>query len=199
MPQPVIVGIAGGSASGKTTITAALHADLEASGLRPSLLACDPYMHRDVEHAPMFRFSATDELTFDANRPDSVDWPALLSELDDRVAVPDPPDVVLIEGLMVLHVAEMRERLDLRLFVELDADERALRRLLRDMNSTRGLKDPAAIAAYYRESARVGHASFIEPSRVHADLILRGDAPTKRVVPMLVAVIRELRTAHHSA
>lgn len=191
--MPVVVGIAGGSASGKTTIAAALTAAIEQAGLRVGQLATDPYMFQDTERGPAFRLSLTGEVMFDCNRPESFDWAAVTRDLDLIVDC----DVVLVEGLMVLHVAEVRDRLDLRLFVELDDDERALRRLLRDMNKPRGLKDPAKIAAYYRESARIGHAQFIEPSRVHADLIVRGDAPVDRVVPMLVGVVERL--THHSA
>jgi uridine kinase len=190
---PVVVGIAGGSASGKTTIAAALTAALEQADLRVGQLATDPYMFQDIERGPAFRLSLTGEVMFDCNRPESFDWAAVMRDLELIVDC----DVVLVEGLMVLHVEEIRDRLDLRLFVELDADERALRRLLRDMSKPRGLKDPAKIAAYYRESARIGHAQFIEPSRVHADLIVRGDAPVERIVPMLVGVVEKL--SHHSA
>ena len=107
----------------------------------------------------------------------------------------DGPNVILLEGLMVLQVAAVRERSDLRLFVELDADERALRRMLRDMSGIRGIADPAGIATYYRECARVGHAQFVEPSRVYADLIVRGDADWERLRPLLLAVI-DARLAH---
>lgn len=189
--MPVVVGIAGGSASGKTTIAAALTAALEQSGLRVGQLATDPYMFQDIERGPAFRLSLTGEVMFDCNRPESFDWAAVIRDLDLVVDC----DVVLVDGMMLLHVDEIRDRLDLRIFVELDADERALRRLLRDMNKPRGLKDPAKIATYYRESARIGHAQFIEPSRVHADLIVRGDAPLERIVPMLVGVVQH----HHSA
>ena len=90
---------------------------------------------------------------------------------------------------MAFHVPEIRERLDLRIFIDLEADLRALRRLLRDMNGGRGSTDPAWIATYYRECARVGHNAYIEPSKVHADLTLRGDADFLRVTPFVVAAI----------
>jgi uridine kinase len=115
----------------------------------------------------------------------------LLPDLRAIAPPPEGPTVVLLEGLMVLHVAAVREQLDLRLFVELDADERALRRMLRDMSGVRGNHDPHFIATYYRECARIGHAQYIEPSRVHADLIVRGDAHWERIRPMLVAVIAD--------
>jgi uridine kinase len=194
VPKPVVVGIAGGSASGKTTIATALKSQLEAAGERVDVLACDPYMHHDLDRGPTFRAVATGALTFDCNQPESIDWAAVLRDLDARTSASDAPDVLLVEGLMVLHIDAVRERLDLRLFVELDADERALRRMLRDMSSTRGLDDPAEIAAYYLASARGGHARWVEPSRVHADLILRGDGPMDRIGPLLVAAVERLRT-----
>src|ERR671929_1725407 len=147
MSNPLVVGIAGGSASGKTTLTAALADALrDIPGCRPAIIAADQYMHRDSSRGPSFLFQATGEVMFDANHPDAVEWERLLRDLDDRLKQKDGPNVILLEGLMVLHVPEVRERLDLRIFVELDADERALRRMLRDMSGVRGLRDPAQIA-----------------------------------------------------
>ncbi len=192
MSPCLVVGIAGGSASGKTTLTAALADALRhVPGCRPAILAADQYMHRDRTRGPSFVFQATGDVMFDANHPDAVEWERLLRDLDDRLQQEDGPNVILLEGLMVLHVPEVRERLDLRIFVELDADERALRRLLRDMQRGRGIREPAGIAAYYLESARVGHARYVEPSRAHADLIVRGDADWERLRPLLLAVIQD--------
>lgn len=190
MPKPVLVGIGGGSASGKTTITAALRADLEAAGHTVAVVACDTHMFRDIDRGPSLVLEATGEPMFDCNRPESVDWEAALTEIDDRVR--EAPDIVLVEGMMVLLIDAVRERLDLRLFVELDADERALRRLIRDLANPRGLPDPEQIAGYYRQSARGGHYHFVEPSRVYADLILRGDAPAERLLPLLRAAVEQL-------
>jgi uridine kinase len=96
---------------------------------------------------------------------------------------------------MILHLPTVRERLDLRLFLELDADERALRRMLRDMKGGRTFTDPQKIANYYRESARVGHAAYVEPSRIHADIILRGDSDFARTGAMVAAIIQDRNAA----
>ncbi len=192
MSDRIIVGIAGGSASGKSTLTQALSAALtEMPGIRPTIIPADRYMFRDIERGPSFVSPSTGKVMFNANHPDSVDWDQLLSELDGLLQQVDGPNVILLEGLMVLQVPSVRERLDLRLFVELDADERALRRLLRDISGVRGIADPAGIATYYRECARVGHAQYVEPSRVYADLIVRGDADWERLRPLLLAVIKD--------
>lgn len=150
----------------------------------------DRYFYRGAAGGPFFTSPSTGETLPDNNHPDSADNARLAADLERRRQEPDAPDVLLVEGLMTLHVERIRSLLDLRLFVELDADLRALRRLLRDMSGGRGTKDPHWIASYYRECARVGHQAYVEPSRAHADLIVRGDADFARITPMLAAVIR---------
>lgn len=188
-----MVGIAGGSASGKTTLAGALCEALKDSGRAVELVGMDRYFYRDAPGGPRFVSPSTGEELPNNNHPDSADNARLVSDVAARRQAPDAPDVILIEGLMALHVEAVRSMLDLRVFVELDADVRALRRLLRDMQGGRGTRDPAWIATYYRECARVGHAAYVEPSRAHADLIVRGDADLLRVVPLLTAAILALQ------
>ena len=187
----IIVGIAGGSASGKSTLTRALAEALTERLTQVETLAMDRYVREDRAAGPHFVSAATSERLFDWNHPDAYDTARLVTDLAVRAAAPDAPDVLLVEGLMALHFPELRRRLALRLFVDLDADVRALRRLLRDMAGGRTSRDPQFIARYYLESARVGHARYVEPSRVHADLTLRGDADFSRLVPLLCVVVEE--------
>lgn len=192
--RSVVVGIAGGSASGKTTLTQHLAKALAmgTSPLKVEVIGMDRYFYRGAPGGPTFVSPSTGERLPDNNHPNSADNARLIADLDSLCTAEHAPDVVLLEGLMALYVPEIRERLDLRLFVELDADLRALRRLLRDMQGGRGNTDPHWIATYYRECARVGHAAYVEPSRVHADLIVRGDADFNRIVTLLVPIIHEL-------
>lgn len=185
----VIVGIAGGSASGKSTLAQALSEALTERLKQVETLALDRYVRGDRAAGPHFISPSTGEWLFDWNHPDAYDLAPLLADLDRRAEAPDSPDVLLVEGLMTLHFPDLRRRLAVRLFLELDADERALRRLLRDMQGGRASRDPQFIARYYLECARVGHARYVEPSRVHADLILRGDADPSRLIPLLCAVV----------
>jgi uridine kinase len=190
----VLVGIAGGSASGKTTFTAALERDLAhgRTPVRVEAIGMDRYFYRGKAPGPQFVSPSTGETLADNNHPDSADNARMIADLDARREAPTRPDVILLEGLMALHLQAVRDRCDLRLFVELDSDIRALRRLLRDMSGVRGNPDPQFIATYYRECARVGHIRYVEPSREYADLILRGDADLTRTVPMVAAVVHEL-------
>lgn len=190
---PKVVGIAGGSASGKTTFAAALASAL-AAGIPPrqaEVLHMDRYALTDRTAGPSFVFSPTGETLFNMNHPDAFDFPRLLTDIEERCAAEKGLDVLIVEGLMTLHDKAVRERLDLRLFLELDADERALRRMLRDMAGGRSSRDPQFIADYYRESARVGHALYVEPSRRSADLILRGDGDFDRLAKMVARVINQ--------
>lgn len=188
-----VVGIAGGSASGKTTFTRGLIESLGAiyrePALKVELLGMDRYFYRGAPGGPRFVSPSTGEDLPDNNHPNSADNARLIADIDSKVVAQDAPDVLIVEGLMTLHIPELRERLDLRLFIDLEPDLRALRRLLRDMGGERGTTDPHWIATYYRECARVGHNSYIEPSRVHADLILRGDADFARITPFVVGAI----------
>jgi uridine kinase len=186
----MIVGIAGGSASGKSTFAAALAGALTAGdpARRVQLLSTDKFCPGNRPW-PTFVLSPPGEAMSDWNHPDAFDSDLFLEAVDQLLAEETPPNVLLLEGLWVLHVPAVRERLDLRLFVELDADERALRRLLRNMRGVAGNSDPRFIADYYLQSARVGHARYVEPSRVHADFILRGDGDTQRAASLVTAVI----------
>ncbi len=194
-----IVGIAGGSASGKSALTRSLLEVLAEAkpAIRTQVLHTDSYFNPRSPDMPTLVLSTTGKAVPDFNRPDSIDAEHLLRDLVSISGAEDAPDVLIVEGLMVLHLPGIRECLDLRLFVELDDDVRALRRLIRNLEH-RG--DPladqgaASIATYYLESAKVGHARYVEPSRVHADLIVRGDADYVRIAPMVAAVIRDARS-----
>ncbi len=195
--RPFIVGIAGGSASGKSTFAAALNQALTNGQppLRVELFSMDRYFRALEAGAPSFISPTSGELRLDRNQPESADNARLVEDLKRRRVAEDAPDVILLEGLMVLHVPMVRELLDLRLFIELEADVRALRRMLRGGRG-RGPSEPltpdrlAGGINYYRESARVGHALYVQPSSVHADLILRGDGDFTRGAGLVGDIVR---------
>lgn len=187
-----IIGIAGGSASGKTTFTAAFVQGLTIGvpSLRVEVVGIDRYFYRGAPGGALFTSPSTGETLPNNNHPDSADNARLVKDLDALCIASDRPDVIIVEGLMTLHIKEIRRRCDLRLFIELEDDIRALRRMLRDMTGVRGNPDPKFIATYYQECARVGHSLYVEPSRVHADIILRGDSDFSRTAPMIAMLVR---------
>jgi uridine kinase len=200
MPHPLIIGIGGGSASGKSTLTVALGDALrQHSGHHIAVITSDHYMNSTRASAPTFVYSLTGETLFNADHPDAIEWEALLRDLDAMLVQEEIPDIIFLEGHLILHEPSVRVRMHIRLFVDLEADERVMRRLLRDIHSGRVNPDPVFIANYYHECARIGHAQYIEPSRVHADLIVRGDADWHRLCPFLLAVIADRLRSHDSA
>lgn len=183
--RPLVVGIAGGSASGKSTLCERLVCALE--GLRVEVLAMDRYF-RKVK--PMMVAPFTRAVYEDHNHPDSFDLAALVNDLDTLLNQEDPPQVILVEGLLTLQNDELRSRLDLRIFLDAQSDERLVRRLRRNM--ARGM-DFDQIAAFFLDSVRYRHQEFVEPSRWHADIVLNGSTLSPRGLEVVVEWIR-----HHA-
>ena len=127
------MGMAGGSASGKTTFTRRLLAWCEEQKLRVELVNMDKYFYRGKEGGPTLVLPSTGEVMADNNHPNSADNARLVADMEVRLASEDAPDVFIVEGLMALAVEEVCSHLDLRIFMELEPDVRALRRMLRDM------------------------------------------------------------------
>lgn len=180
----IVIGIAGGSGSGKTTVVRQLRAEL---GQQSALLEQDAY-YRDRSDLP---FQARADLNYD--HPAAMDEELLvehLKALRSGVAVDAPrydfalhargPEVVrveprpcvLVEGILVLASSRIRELLDLRIFVETAPDIRFIRRLERDIRE-RG-RTVEGVVAQWGATVRPMHQEFVEPSREHADLILPG-------------------------
>ena len=193
---PYVVGIAGGSASGKSTFTRMLLSTLQEQipDRRIVDLHTDRYFRVGAPDMPTFVSPSSGRKLPDYNHPDTIDWQRLVDDIDQSVSNEDGPDILIVEGHFVLTFPEVRERLDLRLYIDLDADTRALRRMIRHLEHHGDPLEehtPEAIAAYYLESAKVGHARHIEPSRVYADLTLRGDGDFSRTAYLITTIIEK--------
>jgi uridine kinase len=181
--RPVIIGIAGGSGSGKTTIAQAV---VDAVGRNTvSLIQHDAY-YRDL---PDLAFEERSKVNYD--HPDSLetellihhieqlragneisrpvyDFATHLRTLDTVLVKPDP--VVVIEGILVLSEPELRKVMDLRIYVDADADLRLMRRLQRDIVERERTLD--SVMAQYEQTVRPMHLQFVEPSKRYADIIV---------------------------
>jgi uridine kinase len=180
--SPLIIGIAGGSASGKTTIARLLAEALPS--LRVETVHMDAYF---LPTKPRTAAPITGVVYDDYNLPESFDLPRLLDDLDQLRSAADGPQVIIVEGLLTLHSPDLRARLHLRIFVDLPSDERIVRRLKRNM--ARGLSFDE-IAAYYLDSVRYRHQEYVEPSRWHADIVLNGSNTSPRGIELIADWIR---------
>jgi uridine kinase len=199
--QPVLVGIAGGSASGKTTLVHALQALL--SGFTVSLLHHDDYYlsRADLPLAERAR------LNFD--RPSSLDNRRLerhLKALSAGRPVPspcycfvthsrlretrrvEPAGVIVVEGMLLLAIAPLRRLLDVKVFVDAPADVRLARRVLRDTGPERG-RQLEAVVEQYLTTVRPMHERYVEPSRTSADLVVT-DATAPSQARQVAALVK---------
>ena len=194
--KPVVVGIAGGSASGKTTIAHALAARL---GPRCVLVAHDRYYHpapaepeatpRNFDHPASLD---TDHLIRDLQSlrtGRSTSLPVYDFTREDRLPAVhwervEPCPIVLVEGILVLAVERLRDELDHRVFVDTPDDIRLVRRVRRDLDH-RG-RAVHEVLDRYESTVRPMYREFVLPSRDHADLVVDGTCDTETVVSLLV-------------
>jgi uridine kinase len=201
MSSPLVVGIAGGTASGKTTVARKIHEAL--AGNRVAFIDQDAY-YRDLADLSLEERS---EVNFD--HPDAFDTDLLVQHLaalkagqpiqkpiydfvrstrDTRTVTVDSGDVILIEGILVLHLEPIRKMLDVRIFVDAEDDVRIIRRITRDLKE-RGRDFDRVVAQYFRH-VRPMHLGFVEPSKRHADIIVPHGGNNDIAIDMLVGALR---------
>ncbi len=201
MKSPVLIGIAGGTGSGKTSFAAAIMEALDSCDA--VLLSQDAYYH-DHRH-----LSLEERGKVNYDHPHAFDADLLfhhLSELKKGRPVPklaydyvthsrketgalvEAKRVLVLEGILVLDDERLRRLLDIKLYIDADADVRLLRRLRRDILE-RG-RDLEMVTQQYLESVRPMHLEFVEPSKRYADLIVPEGAENQVALDLVVARIK---------
>ncbi|MCL2445361.1 MAG: hypothetical protein FWD06_01140 [Oscillospiraceae bacterium] len=170
MQQPFVIGIAGGTSSGKSTFAEQLQAALPA--LRVQLLHQDNY-YLPHKKLPQVQVPFSGKTYRDYNHPQCIELDKLTRDLA-KAKASGKYDVIIVEGLFTLQQQPIFKHLDLRLFVDCPADERIVRRLRRNM--TWGLSFDE-IAEFYLDLVRHRHDEFVEPTKHRADIIINGMQP----------------------
>jgi uridine kinase len=199
----ILIGIAGGSGSGKTLVARTIVRELGSD--RVVIIDQDSY-YRNLEDIP---FRDREARNFD--HPDAFDNDLLKDHIRDLLAgrpIEQPvydyaqhrrlPEtrrigehlVVVLEGILIYVDPELRELMDIKLFIDADADVRFIRRLRRDLIE-RG-RSVDSIVRQYEESVRPMHLQFVEPSKRHADLIVPEGGHNKVAIDLVKTKIREL-------
>ena len=199
----VVIGIAGGSGSGKTTVQRRI---MERFGTRRiALLDHDAY-YRDLAHlAPEQR------ARFNFDHPDALESGLMVRHLDallaghavekptysfethsrlDATETVEPRPVVLVDGILVLAEPELRERMDVKLYVDAPDDVRLMRRIERDLHE-RG-RSIDSVLEQYRRTVRPMHLEFVEPSKRHADVIIPRGGRNQVAIDMVIARVQSL-------
>ncbi len=204
MQRPVIIGIAGGSASGKTSIARRLKKAFEATS-SVYIIRQDDY-YADQSHMPFEK-----RLKTNYDHPFAFDNDLLLSHLaqlserktiekplydfinhtrSDSTEIVAPSDVIVLEGLFVLEDERIRNQLDIKIFVETPADVRFIRRLLRDVNDRGRTLD--SVVTQYLSTVRVMHEQFIEPTKRYADVIVPEGGKNEVAIDLLTTKISSI-------
>lgn len=203
MSRRILIGIAGGSGSGKTLVARTIVRELGSK--RVVIIDQDSY-YKDLDEVP---FRDREARNFD--HPDAFDADLLrahLRELLEGNAIEQPiydythhrrskdtrrisdHVVVVLEGILIFHDPELRALMDIKLFVDADSDVRLIRRLRRDLIE-RG-RSVDSILKQYEESVRPMHLQFVEPSKRFADVIIPGGGHNKVAIDLVKTKIREL-------
>lgn len=198
----LIIGVAGGSGSGKTTISRRI-----AAGLAPARVAVVD-MDAYYRHRPDLSLDERKRLNWD--HPDAIDFPLFIEQLDvlargeavDKPAydyathlrspIPErvgPADVVIVDGILLFTDAEVRDRCAVKVFVDTDADERLVRRLTRDV-AERG-RPLHEIIDQYMTTVRPMHLQFVEPSKRYADVIIPRGGENAVAIGMIISLAQQ--------
>ena len=182
MNNRLFIGIAGGSGSGKTTLAKQL---ADYFGNRLSLLRHDDYYKSQAS------LTLEERATLNFDHPDAFDTKLLIQHLDElkegkdilcpvynysqhdrspEVRIVNATEVIVLEGILIFENPEILKRLDIKIFVDTDADVRIVRRIKRDVDE-RG-RDLNSVISQYLATVKPMHEAFVEPSKRHADIIV---------------------------
>jgi len=194
----VVVGIAGGSGSGKTTVVRGI-----SKGVAPASVAI---LHHDAYYRSFDHLDEAERAEINFDHPDALETSLMVEHVDrlsegDSVEMPvydfhshtrtrrtvrvDPARILIVDGILILSEPELRARMDIRIFVDTDSDVRLVRRLRRDLLE-RG-RSVTSVLDQYERTVRPMHLEFVEPSRRHADVIIPEGGHNSVAVDMLVA------------
>lgn len=201
--KPVVIGVAGGSGSGKTSVTKAIYESFKGHSI---LMIEQDYYYKDQSHLPMEERLKTNydhPLAFDNDlliehieqllRYESIDKPvydyAVHTRSSEIIHV-EPKDVIILEGILILEDERLRDLMDMKLYVDTDADLRIIRRLLRDIKE-RGRSMDSVIEQYV-SVVRPMHNQFIEPTKRYADIIIPEGGHNHVAIDLMVTKIQTI-------
>ncbi len=200
MEHPLVIGIAGGTGSGKTTLMKSL---IESFGQQVTVLSHDNYYKRHDE----LSYEARTLLNYD--EPAALDTSLLVYQLDQLIhgqevdcpvydftvhnrsnetihLVPRP--VIIVEGIMIFADEQLRELMDIRIFIDADADVRICRRIRRDV--TKRGRSLESVISQYQSTVKPMHEKYVEPSKRHAHIVVPEGGKNRVALDMIEGYIR---------
>lgn len=181
--RTLVIGIAGGSGSGKSTFAELVRSNLDNTELR--------VIRHDSYYRPLNHMSLEERAQVNFDHPSSLDTPMMVDHVSrllkgETIEVPEydfslhtrkpesktmkPPAVLIVEGILIFSEKELRNLFDMKVFIDTDDDDRLMRRINRDIKE-RG-RDLDSVLAQYRDTVKPMHLEFVEPSKRWADIII---------------------------
>jgi uridine kinase len=205
--DPIIIGIGGGTGSGKTTVAKEVRKHFPEESV--------VMLHHDSYYVDRSHLSPEERERINYDHPDSFDNGLLIEQLSSLKAgrtvekpiydfeshtrlretlTVRPARIILLEGILVLAVAELRDLMNIKLYVDTDADERFIRRLKRDIVE-RG-RNVEQVIEQYLKTVRPMHLQFVEPSKRYADVIIPEGGLNLVAVDLIVTKVRDILARH---
>jgi len=202
MFQPVIIGISGGTGSGKTTITNEIQRIVgESITIIPQDAYYNSFAHLTVRERDLINFDHPHSFDLELmtehlkmlKKKQAIDSPIydFTTHLRKKETIRlEPSKIIIIEGILIFANEKLRNEMDIKVFVDTPADIRVLRRIERDI-SERG-RTLRSVIDQYRRSVRPSHREFVEPSKSFADVIIPEGGNNRIGINMLVAQIQNI-------
>lgn len=202
MKKPIVVGIAGGTGSGKSTITSSLKEKLKDSVVvieqdsyykDQSSLPFEERIKTNYDHPFAFDNNLLVEHVLSLKEQKSIEKPIYDFETHNRkkeTILVEPCDVIIVEGILILYEEAVRNLLDIKIFVDTDSDVRIIRRILRDIKERGRTLD--SVIMQYLNTVRPSHLQFIEPSKRYADIIVPEGGYNQVAIDMIYARIQSI-------
>lgn len=197
----IIIGIAGGSGSGKSTVTKRI---IQQLGKKSCLVIAHDFYYKSLpdNHNPLdYNFDHPDALHTDElvehlmllKNGNTIHQPqydfSVHKRLTKTITI-KPKRIIILEGILILSDKSLRSLMDIKIFVDTDADERLIRRIKRDMSERGRTLD--SVIDQYNKTVKPMHVEFVEPSKIFADLIIPRGGENKVAIDLLVSKIRSL-------
>ncbi len=197
--SPIVIGIAGGTGSGKTTLAENLHQELPGSILISqdsyykdfSHLSFEERVKVNFDHPNSLEFSLLKKHLIDLKNGQAIEQPIYNFHVHTRERKTEriePAQIVLVEGILLLADPEVRDLFDIKIFVDADDDVRVLRRIERDMKERS--RDFDSIKEQYLTTVKPMHDAFVAPSKKYADVIFPEGGYNQVAMDLILAKLK---------
>lgn len=209
MSKPILIGITGGTGSGKSTVAQEMYKGLPEEQI--CIIEQDSY-YKDQSH-----LSFEERVKTNYDHPDAFDTELLLKHLKmllegkaidkpiydfgihnrkkETIKV-EPKDIIILEGILILAEPEIRNLLDIKIFVDTDADVRIIRRIQRDIKERKRTLE--SVIDQYMGVVRPMHLQFVEPTKRYADIIIPEGGYNKVAIDIMIAKVKEIAASKQS-